>query len=219
VRPRYVLNFPDHNEFDLADADQADEYFSQRNRQLQLLMEEMKRTVNNPQYITVENKSIQQTIREQAAWPGIMWYFDGSLAEARREARKRGWTVQDGQGGSVDLRHRFLRGAGAREDAGDTGGAEAASVDIAGAIANHGNHYHYDSGGFGPSDCVAVDNNGEGSTICVATYDHTHGYGKTGGGKDCVGGGTDFLSHSNDSGNATVPTVPPFYEAIVLRKD
>ena len=53
-------------------------------------------------------------------WPGVMWAFEGTLAEAEK---RKGWAICDGTNGTPDLRDSFVRGASANCDSGATGGS------------------------------------------------------------------------------------------------
>ena len=50
---------------------------------------------------------------------GVVWLWNGLLANIPT-----GWEICDGAGGKPDLRHKFVRGAGAAEEVGHTGGSD-----------------------------------------------------------------------------------------------
>lgn len=124
--------------------------------------------------------------------------FAGTLPDARSIV---GWGICDGQGGRPDLRHKFLRGAGADDDSGGTGGQDVTSV----GIDSHSDDF-----------AVSVTEGAPNSTLCVvpcasgcpvASSVHTH--------QNLTGS----LTGSIDDHTVTQSdNKPPYYEVIWLIK-
>ena len=117
-----------------------------------------------------------------------------------------GWHICDGAGGTVDLRDRFVIGAGSTYAVGATGGASTHKHTIA-ATAPGGSHRHSVSGTTGgPSGTTSVQVTGTN----VASSGHTHSFsGNTGTG----GGHTHGVP---DTGYTS--SLPPYYALAFIQR-
>jgi hypothetical protein len=109
-------------------------------RSLFAALDEALQKANDPDFIIVDQRKLSDKVSSGTAWPGVIWAFDGTLASARGYAARYGWAVCDGTQGTPDLRHTFIRGAGANEDAGEVG------IGIAAIVHTHTASVEYNQG-------------------------------------------------------------------------
>jgi hypothetical protein len=136
---------------------------------------------------------------------GTIIMFDGTLAEVRQLQQ---WKLCDGTGGTPDLRNQFIRGAGDGDNSGGTGGLAATNIVIDDHVRDDWQHTHtLNTGTNAPDSTTNVCGcNGD---VSVADNLHTHSITDVTGDSD---GGA--IEHAV----CTVPTVPPYYEVLFLRK-
>lgn len=124
-----------------------------------------------------------------------------------------GWEICDGTNGKPDLRHKFVRGAGAAQDPGDTGGSETHTHLVSGNSASTAiSHRHTVN--------IESEESDDFSICCYGPTDHfyhmccyhTH----------TVIGSTGFCdpshAHSISFTSAACSTLPTYYEVIFIIK-
>jgi hypothetical protein len=152
-----------------------------------------------------KNSSVKQL------WIGAVVMHDGTLAEARRLGYPLGFEICDGHDDLPDVRDRFIKGAGADEDSGETGGATSGTVTI--PVAAHTAHSHLVCC-MGGCACacdavVTVATCGAGVSVSLATHGHNV----------YVSGSTaDCAEDDHSACVATVTYTPPYYEMIFLKR-
>lgn len=212
------LNLPSRDGFDLKDEEDLDEVFSLYDYALNDLTEQIREQANNPNYIVVGGKTLQEKQRKGDFFPGMVVQFHGTWSEALSLARK-GWRICDGTFGTPQFHphpnnggsQRVPRGAVWGKNSGSTGGA-----DTHAHAATAGGHTH-DLNGVGATTndpgththTIAPNNDAAdpeymgcvGSTYYAACVGHDHG-GATGPDGDHV----HTLTGATASGDAD-PTI------------
>ncbi|MGB3943810.1 MAG: hypothetical protein WBK88_03350 [Methanothrix sp.] len=133
-----------------------------------------------------------------------------------------GWRICNGGGGTVDLRNRFVVGAGGAYAVGNTGGQltvtpGAGTVTIAGHAINSNQlprhrHVYYDYYGFGNAD----DYGGKGGSVSHATNSYTSRSANT-----SNAGGDEEHGHAGSSVSITSADLenrPPYYALYYIQK-
>ena len=156
-------------------------------------------TTYEPSYAklaTVQNDSGSNDlqVRHIALWLGLLSAIPG------------GWMLCDGSSGTVDMRGRFVKGAGALGEIGNTGGSAGHSHASGGAHTHTQSHVH--------SQTFAGDaTNGGGSASspsAVATQNHSHSATNS-------GANTTALSSADQMAPTTADTQPPFRTIAFIR--
>jgi hypothetical protein len=191
---------PSTDGIDFEDGFQSMQYQLSQNEWIRSSLERLAQRANEPKYIMMPDGRPLSDLGKDAPWSGVVWMLDTTLSEAHRECRKHNFRVQDGSRGTNDMREKFVRGAPAGSNAGDTGGAAAGSI----IIDNHAVHNHTASSAASGS-CCNFQLCGGGTAASLAN--HTHAI--------TVVNNAAAQSHS---GTFEVATLPPYYEVIFARR-
>jgi hypothetical protein len=138
--------------------------------------------------------------------PGIIVMWNGLLVNVPA-----GWEICDGGDGRPDLRHKFIRGAGAGQDPGDTGGSETHTHLVSGStVVADINHRHSVYLTTYLPDKIHAD--ASGCDCYAANCNHVH----------CVIGYTGYTNpahaHNVSISSASCSTLPTYYELIFIIK-
>lgn len=190
---------PPTDGIDFSNAFQTMQYQISQNAAIQRAIQEVAQQANDPKYIRLHGgKMLDDLAKAADPWSGVLWACDNTLAEARREAAKRGMRVCDGSRDTPDMRHKFLRGAGDGENAGGTGGAD--THDHTGVTHTHGFAGAVDGPGSGDIYCVVQCSSGV--EVRKASFNST------------FSGTTAAV----DGAGGSASTLPSYYEVIWVRK-